>query len=508
MTNFLTNEPWKTLVPECYEWVLSVDIEKVAGPRENLPMVVPFKAGKDGAWEVLGLGLSKEFLKRVQDITRALGWKASARGALSVLVEETPVTLVGISDLKVTPAQIARQWGMDAVKAMKDSAPKKFILCAGRGLDERSVWDGVFAAYYKAPTFKTRDNGAKPSSLPTWIGVLGGTLTAKERDDRRAFARAQTLARMVQDAPGNWLTPKKFAEIAKDVAREVGLKCKILGRSEMEKLGMGAFLGVASGSDQEPQLIVLEYVGKIKERVALVGKGLTFDSGGISLKTAAGMGEMKYDMSGGAAVLGTMMYLAGARPRCGVVGLIGAAENMPSGKSIRPGDILKTMSGKTITVDNTDAEGRLVLSDVLHYAVKEYKPAMMIDIATLTGAVVMALGKAGAAVMSNDQKTADYLLRQAREVGEPFWQMPLWPELEKEVRAEASDLINVAKPSVKAGSLTAAVFLKHFVGETPWAHLDIAGTSDACAALGYPASGGSAFGMRTMVECCARWGAK
>jgi leucyl aminopeptidase len=251
-------------------------------------------------------------------------------------------------------------------------------------------------------------------------------------------------------------------------------------------------------------MIVIEIAGaNPNETVALIGKGLTFDSGGISLKPGLGMGEMKYDMSGGAAVLGAAYFLGSVRPKSKVVCIIGAVENMPGPTATRPGDVVVAMNGKTIDVQNTDAEGRLVLCDLLHYANVTYKPTLMVDIATLTGAVLHALGHAGAALMSNDQHTADHVLKTAREQGEPFWQLPLWPELEKEVKGECSDLANIAKPNVQAGTIIGGIFLAEFVGSTKWVHLDIAGTGWGCRATGFPAAGGSSFGLRTMVALCS-----
>jgi leucyl aminopeptidase len=275
----------------------------------------------------------------------------------------------------------------------------------------------------------------------------------------------------------------------------------------MTALGMGSFLSVADGGNTEPRTIVIEIDGKDNSKsIALVGKGLTFDSGGISIKPSAGMEEMKYDMSGGAAVLGVARYFSKVKPPVKVVCIIGASENMPSGTATKPGDIVRAMNGKTIEVLNTDAEGRLVLADCLHYAISQYKPAMVIDIATLTGAVLMALGCVGAALMANDAATAQHILKAAEGMGEPLWQLPLWPELEKETKSEIADLKNIAKANVKGGSIMGGMFLKEFVGDAKWAHLDIAGTGWNCQATGYPPGGGSTFGLRTMVAACMRFG--
>ena len=322
----------------------------------------------------------------------------------------------------------------------------------------------------------------------------------------RHLSRCAAFTRMLQDAPANWLDPIRFADIARDMAGEFGIKVKIANKEEITAMGMGLFIAVSNGSDIEPRLITLEIDGQDNSKtVALVGKGLTFDAGGISLKPSASMEEMKYDMSGGAAVLGTALYLAKVKPPTKVVCVIGATENMPSGKAVKPGDVIVAMNGKTVEIQNTDAEGRLVLADLLHYVGTSYNPELTVNIATLTGAVLMALGTAGSALLTNDQDSADHVLKTARHVGEPMWQLPIWPELEKETKGDTADYNNIAKPNVKAGTIMGAAFLREFVGERKWVHLDIAGTGWNTKATGYPSSGGSAWGLRTMAELCLRW---
>ena len=280
----------------------------------------------------------------------------------------------------------------------------------------------------------------------------------------------------------------------------------VWGRDEILKNKMGSFHSVAQGTHIDPKFIAIEIEGKDTSRWAsLVGKGLTFDSGGISLKPSSGMHEMKYDMCGGAAVLGSAYYLGQVKPAVNVVCLIGAVENMPGAYATRPGDIVSSHSGKTIEVLNTDAEGRLVLVDLLSYAIETYKPDFVVDVATLTGAVLFGLGTIGAAVMSNQEKFCRYLEEKSHEQGEPLWQLPLWPELDQELKSDFADLKNITSPAVKAGSITAAVFLKQFVGETTWAHLDIAGTGWDCKATGFPKSGACAFSMRTLSKACLDW---
>jgi leucyl aminopeptidase len=320
--------------------------------------------------------------------------------------------------------------------------------------------------------------------------------------------QAGLLTRHLQDLPANILTPPRFAEIAEGLFKGTAAKVKIHGPRELKEYGMGAFLAVAQGSPIEPRMIEIDIPGKSQDQtIALVGKGLTFDSGGISIKGAAGMGEMKFDMSGGAAVLGAAWFLQKVKPSARTVCLIGAVENMPSGSAIRPGDIVQTMNGKTVEILNTDAEGRLVLCDVLTYAQRQFKPTLVADIATLTGAVLHGLGHAGAAYLTHNEKTAKLVYDVGQLYGEPLWRLPLWPELAKEVKSETADLANIPKPSVAAGTIIGATYLREFIeqADTEWVHLDIAGTAWACAATGYPEGAGSAFGLRTLIGLAMRY---
>ncbi len=357
---------------------------------------------------------------------------------------------------------------------------------------------------FKARAFKgEKTKEDSPLKLPESINFISKDLKWSDGLTKKlkAMTEATTIARSLQDAPPNWLTPVRWADIAHECAKDWGIKVVTKTKAELEQLGMGSFLSVAQGSLIEPRLICFEIDGEKNDKtVAFVGKGLTFDAGGISLKPAAGMEEMKFDMSGGAAVFGTACYFARVKPKCKVVCLIGAVENMPSGTATRPSDIVRAMNGKTIEILNTDAEGRLVLADVLHYAETTYKPTVMLDIATLTGACVIALGRAGAGFLTPKDKAAEYFTQVTEKAGEPFWRLPLWPELSKEVKSEVADLKNIAKPGVMAGTILAAVFLKEFVEKTDWIHCDIAGTSDNCAATGFNKDNGSSYGLRTFVE--------
>jgi leucyl aminopeptidase len=289
------------------------------------------------------------------------------------------------------------------------------------------------------------------------------------------FAEATCFARDLVNSPANDVHPTFLAKVAGDLAREARLGVKVLDRAECEKLGMGAFLGVAAGSEQPPKFIHLTYAppGRRRRRVAMIGKGITFDSGGLDLKTAESMLRMKDDMSGAAAVLAIMRALPTLKPAVEVHGLIAATENMPSGSAIRPGDVLRAMNGTTIEVGNTDAEGRLTLADAICYAGDKIGADEIIDMATLTGACVVALGPLCSGLFANDQPLADRLLAAAEQAGERVWQLPLIDEYREHLKSDVADLNNVGPRG--GGAITAGLFLKEFAGERPWAHLDIAG---------------------------------
>lgn len=293
----------------------------------------------------------------------------------------------------------------------------------------------------------------------------------------KAIAEGINLARHLGDLPGNICTPTFLFEQAKELGKaDNQLKVKALSDKQMEKLGMGSFLSVSKGSDQPPKLIIIEYnnlKGASKPHV-LVGKGITFDTGGISLKPGAGMDEMKYDMCGAASVFGTMATLAKLKAKVHVVAIVAAAENMPSGRASKPGDVVTSMSGQTIEILNTDAEGRLVLCDALTYA-ERYQPKSVIDIATLTGACVIALGSHATGLYSNDDALAETLLNTGEACNDRAWHMPLWDEYQKQLNSNFADIANIG--GREAGSVTAACFLSRFTKKYPWAHLDIAGTA-------------------------------
>jgi len=327
--------------------------------------------------------------------------------------------------------------------------------------------------------YRTKDLAEHESKLKK-LTVFAADPDAAKKAWRPCEAVADSifLARDLVNEPPNILSPVTFARRAKTLAK-LGLKVEVLGEDQMKKLGMGALLGVGQGSERDSQLVVLQWNGAKKKAaapVAFVGKGVCFDSGGLSLKPGASMMGMKGDMGGAAAVVGAMRALAARKARVNAVGVIGLVENMHDGKAQRPDDVVKSMSGQTIEVLNTDAEGRLVLADALWYAQTRFKPKFVIDLATLTGAILIALGAEHAGLFSNDDKLSERLAEAGKEVGEPVWRLPLGKAYDKLLRSKIADMKNIGGPT--AGSITAAQFLQRFVTEkTPWVHLDIAGVA-------------------------------
>jgi len=316
----------------------------------------------------------------------------------------------------------------------------------------------------------------------------------------RIIGESQNFTRTLVNEPGNRMTPTMLAERARKMAEEVGLKCEIYGADKIKELKMGAFWSVAQGSDEPPALILLRYEpagAPEKPVLGLIGKGITFDSGGISIKPADGMEKMKYDMAGGAAMLGAMRAIALLKPKVKVTAIVLASENMPSGKAQKPGDVQIAMSGKSIEIINTDAEGRLVLADGLHYA-RQLGVTHLIDAATLTGACVVALGYVNAGIFANDDAMYDRFRQALERAGEKMWRLPLDPEYQEMIKSNIADIVNSG--GRWGGAVTAAMFLKEFVGDTPWLHLDIAGTAWVEDSKGWIAKGPSGIAVRSIVE--------
>ena len=336
------------------------------------------------------------------------------------------------------------------------------------------------------------------------FAVVGGSQAAVDRG--RILAEAQNFTRELANEPANVLTPLVLADHAKKMAAEYGLECEVLDQDRMKQLGMGALLGVAQGSAEPPALIVIRYKPAAeptsKDHLGLIGKGVTFDTGGISIKPSDGMEKMRYDMSGGAAVIGAMRAIAQLKPAIPVTALVPTIVNMPGSKAQRPGDIVKSLSGKTVEVLNTDAEGRLILIDALTYA-QRLGCTHLVDAATLTGAIVVALGSVNIGAFTNNEAFLAKLLAASKDEGEKTWQMPMDEEYKELLKSTFADLHNIGGRS--GGSITAAWFIRDFVDETPWIHLDIAGTAWLDDAKPYMAKGATGVGLRTFVRLAETW---
>ncbi len=339
----------------------------------------------------------------------------------------------------------------------------------------------------------------KPSLKRLSIRVSGAAAARRAFEPLDKIADGVFMTRDLVSEPPNVIYPESLADQAKTL-EALGVKVEVLDEKQMKKLGMGALVGVGQGSARPPRLLVMQWQGDPKAAdkrpVAFVGKGITFDTGGISLKPAAGMEDMKWDMAGAGVVIGLMKALAGRKARANVVGVAALAENMPSGTAQRPGDIVKSMSGQTVEVINTDAEGRLVLADALWYTQDRFKPRFLVDLATLTGAIIVALGHEYAGLFSNDDELADKLKAAGQATGERLWRMPLGEEYDKAIKSEAADMKNTGDRA--AGSITAAQFLQRFIREVPWAHLDIAGMAWSSKDAPITPKGGTAYGVRLL----------
>ena len=360
---------------------------------------------------------------------------------------------------------------------------------------------GIELRAYRFDVYRTKkkDEGERDGPVHVTIAVADPAAARTAREKRAGLAEGVALARSLVNEPPNVLYPESFAERAKELAK-LDVEVEVLDDEAMRKLGMGALLGVGQGSDRPSRLVVMRWDGANgqgdKKPVAFVGKGVTFDTGGISIKPAAGMEDMKGDMAGAACVVGLMHALAARKAKVNAIGAIGLVENMPGGKAQRPGDIVKSMSGQTIEIINTDAEGRLVLADVLWYIQDKYKPAFMVDLATLTGAIMVALGQEHAGLFSNNDELADRLIKAGKETGEKVWRLPLGPAYDKLIDSKFADMKNTG--GRHGGSITAAQFLQRFVNKVPWAHLDIAGTGMGSLANDINQSWGSGWGVRLL----------
>lgn len=373
----------------------------------------------------------------------------------------------------------------------------------------QAVTEGTLLGSYRYEELKEvpAEERRQLKAVTMVVGLSRDVAAAKAGVRRgQVIAEAVCWARDLVNRPANRLTPKAMAEEAKAASKRFGFKVKVLGPTEMRRLKINAVLAVAQGSVQPPQFIIAEYRGpgsQGKQPIVFAGKGITFDSGGLSLKQPDKMHWMKYDMSGGAAVLGTLRAIAALKLPVSVIGLVPATENLPSGSAQKPGDVIRTYTGKTVEVENTDAEGRLVLADALGYA-QRFRPRAIVDLATLTGACIVALGHHAIGLMGNDAGLIEQVKSAANRSGERVWELPLWPEYGEQIKSDVADLKNVGANG--AGTITAGYFLKEFAGKGPWVHLDIAGLAWSENEKGYLPKGATGVGIRLLVELVQHWG--
>ena len=417
--------------------------------------------------------------------------------------------LMGGGKAKSFSSSELRKLAGAAVRALKPRGVRSltFVVPEQIAAEEavKVIVEGALVGNFDPDTYKS---DRKDQSVDSLTMVTSGNEASLQRaiDEARMVGESQNFTRELVNEPSNRMTPTILAKRAQEMSKEVGLNCEVYGADKIKELKMGAFWGVAQGSDEPPALIIMRYEpsgAPEKPVLGLVGKGITFDTGGISIKPADGMEKMKYDMAGGATMIGAMRAIALLKPKVKVIGIVCATENMPSGKAQKPGDIQTAMSGKTIEIINTDAEGRLVLADGLSYA-RQLGCTHLIDAATLTGAVVVALGYANAGVFSNDDKLYQQFAEALKEAGEKMWRLPLDDEYKDQIKSNIADIMNTG--GRWGGAITAAMFLKEFAEDTPWIHLDIAGTAWMEDNKPWIAKGPSGIAVRSLVELAKEFG--
>lgn len=416
------------------------------------------------------------------------------------------LVLAGLGKRSELSLNRLRQAAGRAVPYLKASGAENIVI-ATEGIDldaeetAQALTEGAMLGLYRFLKYKTKDESNHKKEIRNFT-LLGSAASVKALQKGaligEVIAESTAMVRDMVTSPSADMTPTIVAVKARDIAREFGLKLQVLERKQMEKLGMGALLGVAAGSVQPPKFIIIEYRnGGKKPFIALVGKTITFDTGGISIKPPENMDRMKDDMSGGAAVLGAIRCAAALKLPLNIVGLLPATENMPSGSAFKPGDVLRTLSGQTIEIINTDAEGRLILSDALAYACK-YKPAVIVDIATLTGACRIALGQEATGMVGTDDKFKQRMRTAGEKTGERVWEMPLWEGYYDLIKSDIADMKNTGGRD--GGVITAAALLSKFVESYPWVHLDIAATAWTEKDRPYTPRGATGIGMRLLTQ--------
>ncbi|MEZ5346739.1 MAG: leucyl aminopeptidase [Pyrinomonadaceae bacterium] len=431
------------------------------------------------------------------------------KGETAVVRHKTGrILLIGAGEEKDYSASDVAVVSGTAARSLRELGCKSFALAprskASATAVAEAAMQGAITSQFELDKYKTKDK--KDKVIDKLVLFIDGGSAAEMKaglSRGEALGESMNFTRELANEPPNILTPTEMANRAKAMAKEVGLTCQILTEAQMQKLGMNSLLSVSRGSEEPAKMIVLKYTpkkntGKKGELISFVGKGVMFDTGGISLKPSANMDAMKYDMTGGATVLGVMRSVALLKPSVPVLGIVGCVENMPDGKASRPSDVVTAMNGKTIEILNTDAEGRLVLADAVAYAEKQ-GATTIVDMATLTGAVIVALGELNTGIMGNDQELVDSIIASGKEMGEGFWQLPVGEGYSKQIKSDIADVKNIGAKS-QAGTIAGAVFIQEFIDKAKWGHLDIAGTAWADSGKPHRSKGPTAVAVRTLVD--------
>jgi leucyl aminopeptidase len=486
---------------------LKVSFAPISEPSKPVLVLLAGKAGLSGdASDVIGAALAARVAAAID--SEAFKGKAGSSLVLpaeSVGGKSTHVIIMGVAaEGEPKATDMIRLGGQIAGKLPKGREASVLLLHPTGSIspaDAAEIAFGLRLASYRFEKYQTKKKGDDAdggAAAAITLHVQNVTAAKKELKARDAAYDGVALARDLVNEPPNVLTPAEFARRAGELEK-LGVEIETLGEKQLRKLGMNALLGVGQGSEQDSHVVIMRWQGAKDENaqpIAFIGKGVVFDTGGISIKPAANMEDMKGDMAGAAAVVGLMRALAGRKAKVNVIGAIGLVENMPDGKAQRPGDIVTSMSGQTIEIINTDAEGRLVLADVLWHVKQKYNPKFMVNLATLTGAIMVALGQEHAGLFSNNDDLAKNLAEAGRKTGEKLWRMPLGPEYDKQIDSRFADMKNSGGRF--GGAITAAHFLQRFVDGCPWAHLDIAGTAMSSPTTDINKSWGSGFGVRLL----------
>jgi leucyl aminopeptidase len=491
---------------------LELEFVRFGAPTEGVLVLFCEEGLKFGSVAQRTIEPAEELIKRAATADRFKGKNGSALDLVTPSgLDVQRLVVVGVGkarDLK--PQDFVKLGGaaMGKIPAAASDATLIADLSDGAFRPERAadLALGVQLRAYAFERYKTKHKEEEEKSARVRVKIAVARVAAAENAfvPRAAVANGVAIARDLVNEPANVLYPEEFARRAGGL-KKLDVAVDVLDVKEMKKLGMNALLGVGQGSERESRTVIMRWNGGKRGAapIAFVGKGVCFDTGGISIKPAANMEDMKGDMAGAACVVGLMHALAERKAKVNAVGAIGVVENMPDGKAQRPGDIVTSMSGQTIEIINTDAEGRLVLSDLLHYVNKRFKPKFMIDLATLTGAIIVALGQEYAGLFANDEKLAERLVKVGSEIGERVWRMPLGPEYDKMIDSKVADMKNTG--GRWGGAITAAQLLQRFVDKTPWAHLDIAGTAMGSPQTDTNRSWGSGFGVRLLDRLVAEY---